>query len=72
MAKGRLDSQWWQTSWIVAAVRNSVQTERSALVTPADINPMVDRKTERQSGLVVRGTEFEMAFRAQVMRQKGG
>ena len=71
MAKGRLDAQWWQTSWIVAAIRNSVQTERSALVTPADINPMVERPADRQSGLVVRGAEFELAFRAQVMRQKG-
>lgn len=66
-----MESEWWQTSWIVAAIRNSVQTDPAAAVTPADTNPMVPdaEKPKRNAGLIVTGEEFEAVFKRNVMRK---
>ncbi len=71
MAKTRLESQWWQTSWIVATVRNSVQTDPSAAVTPAEVNPMISDadRPKRSAGVVVTDEEFEAVFKRNVTRK---
>lgn len=61
---------WWPAAWIVAAVKNSVQTDPSAIVTPKDCNPMIPKAEKETAGVLLTGEELEAVFKSQVLRQK--
>lgn len=44
MARGRLESQWEQTSWIVAMIHNVNCTKKSAAKEPDYFNPYRQRR----------------------------
>ena len=61
---------WWPAAWIVSAIKNSVQTDPAAIVTPDDCNPMTPKRSKEPAGVLLTGDELEAVFKSQVLRQK--
>lgn len=62
---------WWPAAWIVSAIKNSVQTDPSAIVSPSDCNPLIPKRAKEPAGVLLTSEEFEAVFKSQVMRKKG-
>lgn len=72
MVQARHESEWWQTSYLLAATMNLMQTDASALVSPASVNPMSRDRAQREKGILLTGEEFEAAFKKHVAGRRTG